>query len=292
MYGTQLGKDMTMRETASGLPLVITTIAICFQGLAPAYADEKTDALLKEVETATKAAKTLTAELSLSQSAQGQSMKSTGTIKLKKPNMARISLGKPVGQTIASDGKDLFTLRDGMNQYQKMAPGAFGSNIQALWALPINVFFAGGLVENLGIGGLKFANPALVGNEKRDGTEYQVLQTVNGPDGAQKFRFFVAPSKLITGVAIEMKQGQNTIKYDAFLSNVKVGQEIANANFTFVPPATAKLYEAPNYEAKLLKAGVEAPPFELKSPKDGSPISLGKALDGRKAVLVNFWFYN
>ena len=64
-------------------------------GTMPAHADEKGEALLKEVETATKAAKTLSADLTMSYNAKdaegkSQTMKMAAAVKLKKPNLARI----------------------------------------------------------------------------------------------------------------------------------------------------------------------------------------------------------
>ncbi|MBL8066513.1 MAG: hypothetical protein JNM34_11760 [Chthonomonadaceae bacterium] len=44
------------------------------------------------------------------------------------------------------------------------------------------------------------------------------------------------------------------------------------------------------YKAKLIPIGKPLPGFTLKLAKGGS-LSLSQAIKGRKATLVNFWFY-
>lgn len=267
---------------------VILAVAALLSG-SPVRADEKAQALIKEVAAATKAAKTLSADITMSQSFNGQSMKATGAIKLRKPNKALIKLGAPFSQTVASDGRDVITFMETANQYMKEKADPKGANIQVMFAFPAAAFFtADG--NSLGIRYLKTANATYAGTEKRGDIEYRVLQVIEGEKNV--FRLYVAPNKLITGASIEIKQADGSAKLDAFLSKVKINEEISESAFVFALPKTAKLYEPPSYDAKLLAAGTEAPPFELKSPIDSSPISLGKSLDKKKIVLVNFWFRN
>lgn len=51
------------------------------------------------------------------------------------------------------------------------------------------------------------------------------------------------------------------------------------------PPSGAQ-----DFEANLLKIGTKAPAFSVNNPKGGK-ISLAQAMKGKKATLVNFWFY-
>lgn len=80
------------------------------------------------------------------------------------------------------------------------------------------------------------------------------------------------------------------------LTNLKLGGPAASTLFAFVPPKDATLYDPAailrEMEKKLVAVGEDAPPFEVSDPKSKSRVSLAKMLDGRKAVLVNFWFYN
>lgn len=261
--------------------------ALAAFGVAPARADDKADALLKEVAAATQAAKTLTAELTLTQSAQGQNMKIAGKVKLKKPNLAHIQMGAPVSQTIASDGKTLWMLMTSANQYQKKAVDAKGSDIDALWAIPVTMFFD---PNSLGFGKLSEARPQYVGEETVAGTAYRVVQVAGEKPFNYTMKLYVGPEKLVTRIALDIKQGDQTAKLSAALANVKVGAPLTNASFAFKPPKTAKLYEEPDYNAKLVAVGTEAPKFSLPTPTGGH-IALADALKGKKAVMVNFWFH-
>jgi cytochrome oxidase Cu insertion factor (SCO1/SenC/PrrC family) len=44
-------------------------------------------------------------------------------------------------------------------------------------------------------------------------------------------------------------------------------------------------------DGKLVSGGKPAPTFALRDPK-GQPVTLSDVISGRKAVLVNFWFYS
>ena len=65
------------------------------------------------------------------------------------------------------------------------------------------------------------------------------------------------------------------------------------AVFAYVPPKEATLYAPPSldaYNKKLLAVGSVAPKFALSAPTGGR-VELAEALKGKKAVLVNSWFY-
>lgn len=72
--------------------------------------------------------------------------------------------------------------------------------------------------------------------------------------------------------------------------DLKLDVSMKPEQFAWQPPADAKPYEPPNYEAKLLPVGSQAPEFRLKSPTGGE-LSLSEAIKGNKATLVNFWFH-
>ena len=68
---------------------------------------------------------------------------------------------------------------------------------------------------------------------------------------------------------------------------------LSDASFAYVPPPGAILYTPPtldDYNKKLLPVGSMAPRFALSAPTGGKT-TLADALKGKKAVLVNFWFY-
>ena len=269
-------------------------LALLALGTMPAHADEKGEALLKEVETATKAVKTLSADLTMSLSAKDaegrdQTVKTAAAVKLKKPNFARIEFapGK-LPKAIASDGKNLFTLMPD-NRYQKIPVDAQGKNIEAEWAAPISMFFSGRFD---GYGGDKPA-PAYVGKQTIEGSDYEVVQTSSVKPFIYTTKLYIAPSKLVTRMEMQITQNKRTFNYSAALKNVKVDAPLSDAAFAYAPPKGATLYKAPSlddYNDKLLAVNSAAPTFALSTPAGGK-LTLEDALKNKKAVLVNFWFY-
>jgi len=264
-------------------------------GTRGARADEKADALLKEVETTSKAMKTLTADLSMSQKAKTpdgkeQSMKMVASLKLKKPNLARIEFTQgEFAKTIASDGKNLFTLMPG-NRYQKTKVDADGKNIDTLWAAPAAMFFSGRFTL---MGVESKAATTYVGKQTIEGTEYDVVQVSGTKPFAYSGKLYIAPDKLATRLDLEVGVGAQKIQVDAVLTNIKKNVPLTEAGFAYAPPKDAVVLEVPSLEEfnkKLLPVGSAAPRFAL-SALSGGKVELAEVLKGKKAVLVNFWFY-
>jgi outer membrane lipoprotein-sorting protein len=271
--------------------LLSGTAALLLFAAAPGTrADEKSDALMKEVEAASKAATTLTADLDMSMTIQGKAGKPNenkfhGTVKLKKPNMARIDmLGGPGGDmTVASDGKTVYTLNG--DQYQKTTADAQGGNINAQFALQVPIFFGSGL-SMLG----KDLTYQYVGQKSVDGADYQLVNVVTKSNPGLTVTLYISSDKLVTRVNIGVKQGDQALSLDSTLKNVKLNTDLADADFAYKLPANAKEMQMPDYDAKLVKVGKPAPTFDLLKP-NGGKVTLASALKGKKAVLVNFWFY-
>lgn len=90
-------------------------------------------------------------------------------------------------------------------------------------------------------------------------------------------------------VILKVSEGENqTIVY----SGLRFDEPMADALFTFTPGKDYKEQETggDSFEAKLLKVGSKAPNWTLKMP-NGKMMSLAQALKGKKALVLNFWFY-
>ena len=268
--------------------------ALALMGARAAQADEKSDALLREVETATRSVKTLTADLSMSQSMKTgvqtpQIVKMAATLKLKKPNFALIDFTQGAyAKTIASDGKNIYTLLPN-NQYQKAPADALGKNIESLWAAPIGMFFSGRFQSMSG----GKPTTTYLGKQTVEGTEYDVVKFSDPKPYPYVSTLYIAPNKLATRLEMELNQDGRAIKLDAVLRNVKTDVALPAAAFAYTPPKGATLYAPPSlddYNKKLLPVGSAAPMFALSAPTGGK-VELAEALKGKKAVLVNFWFY-
>ncbi len=272
-------------------------VALALLGTRPACADEKADALLKEVETTTRAVKTLTADLSMSErfktpDGSDQNIKMAATLKLRKPNLARVDFTEgPFAKTIASDGKNVFTLAPG-NRYQMTKADAQGKNIDALWAAPVSMFFSGQFSL---MGAAVKPETTYAGKQTLEGVEYDVVQLSAAKPFAYTGKLYIAPSKLATRLELETtpQKGGQVMKLNAALTNVKLNVPLTEAAFAYVPPKGATLFTPPSldeYNKKLLAVGSVAPKFTLSAPSGGR-VELAEALKGKKALLVNFWFY-
>jgi outer membrane lipoprotein-sorting protein len=252
-----------------------------------ARADEKADALLGEVMAKTKAATTLKADMEMTLSGEGKDIKSTGTVTLKKPNLARIQLTGPIAQTIASDGKTLWTL-NAAGSYRKAPADPQGRNINTLWAFPVAFFFQ---PNTNFFGPASSPRTRYVGADTIGGKTFQVVEVSGEKPMPHTVLMYIGPDKLFHRTVVALKQGDKTMTYTAALSNVETGAPVAAAAFAYTPPKTAKPYEPPNYEANLVPVGKKAPAFDLPTPAGGK-LALENTLKNKKAVLVNFWFYN
>ncbi len=260
-------------------------------------ADEKADALLKEAEQTTKTTKTLTANMSLSERVKNsdgkeQITKMAAAIKLRKPNLARIDFTEGgFAKTIASDGKNLYTLMPN-NQYQKEDVDTQGRAIDTMGAAPVTMFFGGQATRIFGSGSKP--ETLYMGKQSIEGVVYEVVQLKGKGQVVYTMNLYIAPSKLVTRMDAEIVAGSQTVKMDAILKNVNVSMPLPETAFAYAPPKGATLYAPPSlddYNKKLLPVGSAAPQFALSAPTGGK-IALEDALKGKKAVLVNFWFYN
>ena len=252
---------------------------------ALSHADEKADALLKEVEKATKAIKSLSGEITNSTTFGGKTTTEKLTFRMKRPNYVRLesTVSGRGGQVVASNGKDFFIYMPQQNQYMKMKADPQGKNIGASFLTMLMFNF------NLqSVGGNK---PKYEGAEKIGGTTYQVVSMAAGE--GQNFRLYISPAKLATRFKVEVNQNNQKFSQEEVLSNLKLNPVFSNASFAYTPPRTAKLYEQPssNYDAKLLPVQSRAPEFNVATP-EGERLALATTLKEKKAVLINFWFYS
>lgn len=239
---------------------------------APLFADDKAVALLAEVVARGNSLKSFSAEMTMTMTGP-QPQKMAGKLLLKTPGFGRVELTPDKGEKILviMDGKSTYNItgkkfaktpldRDGVWPFLKGVPGADPK---------------------------KFTS---AGTEKIDETTFEVLEL---KENSQTLRVYVSPEKIIQRFRMTgdgTQDGQEIV-----LSNVQLDTELAAENFAL--PAGLEEAKAPGAEgldalnAKLLKVGAKAPAFNLATPTGGK-LSLAQALKGKKAVLVNFWFFN
>jgi outer membrane lipoprotein-sorting protein len=264
--------------------LVLAALAL------PARADEKADALLKQVRQALGRLQTLQADLEVTGAGEKPLQ---GTLALKRPNLARIELKPPIEILIVSNGKDLYQYMKAGNQYQKSAVDVRGANIEFPYTMDlVQGFFQPETFGKSASGaGMKYA-----GKETVDGAEYEVLEAPAAQAGLPSVRYFISPADhLVRRVVLKVSLDPgHEIQLVATLKNLRAGAPVQSTAFNWRPPAAAKLVKpqtTADLEQKLIPVGKAAPDFNLPTPQGGR-LSLGDALKGKKALLLNFWFYN
>ncbi|GIX04279.1 MAG: hypothetical protein KatS3mg114_0148 [Planctomycetaceae bacterium] len=255
--------------------------------IGPARADNESDEFLKEVAVATKALKTLSADVTLKQSDSGPVTTTTGVVRLKKPNLAYFELGKPLRQTIASDGKSIWLVEQDRNRYQKKDANSDGNQVASFTMVPVGMFFDPdfrGFLEP-SIKATRF-----IGSETINVTTYRVVEITGDKPYEFTLKCFVAKNKLVLRTELRLKLGDKTITFGCALANVKVNEPLADDSFAYALPKGTARYDSSDTTGQLIPLGEKAYRFTFPTP-DGQNLSLDSLLKVKKAILVNFWFH-
>ena len=245
-----------------------------------AWADAKSDAVISKARQAAAKAKTLQADMELSVPG-GVSFK--GTARLMKPGYGNVSFSGPQGaQMMISDGENFYQVSPAQNQYQKMP--AKGLAERALGLLPGSPLAAFLTPDTIAAGGThRFA-----GTKNLGGTTYQIVE-VTSKQMPQSQKLYFGPSGLMEGMeATATNEGQKQT-LTMWLKKVRVDAPMKAEQFAYTPPADFERPKSP--DESLLAVGKAAPDFLLPTP-GGGMLALEQTLKDKKAVLINFWFYN
>ncbi len=245
----------------------------------PASADEKGTATLKAAYKKLHEAKTLTFDLAITMAGPMGPIQWTGTARAMKPNFARIELKGNFAQSFYADGKDYFMLAN--SRATKLPLEAKPKELQGVWEGELDAFFGG---EEL----LGKLTATFVEDKKVDGVDCVVVKAVmKSPDRTAIYTIGVADSMIRQmTLLVTTPEGEREVQ-SSKLSNVKLNGELKAADFAYTGP---KPVERPSPAAGLLPVGQSAPDFILPLPGAGN-LGLTEARKGKKAVLINFWFY-
>jgi outer membrane lipoprotein-sorting protein len=256
-----------------------------------APADKKANEVLKRALAAYQKVSALSLTASGSSAGGGRAQKFAARARLKKPNLYVLEATSPEPITMVSDGTNMWMLQTKRDQYMKMPapkgdtqapvmPGFFAKDVAGLRAALFND---------------RSASPKYRGKKPVNGVPHDVLEASSAPKGTpltMKTTAYFAPNGMLGRTVTTTSFSGQTSTMSMDYTNVKVNPPLTVADFKFTPPATAKLFD-PNagMEASLVAVGAEAPKFAIPAPTGGE-VSLENTLKGKKAVLVNFWFYN
>jgi outer membrane lipoprotein-sorting protein len=171
----------------------------------------------------------------------------TGTVVLKRPNLARVEIkGKGgLGQfLVVSDGRNLFTYFPADNRYAQSNPGPEGRNIHAFLAEQIDDFFQPDRIGMPPAGG----RSTYLGKGSADGTEYEVVAVVSHTPVSSTTRYFISPiDHLVHRVMIttKLESGKTETSW-ASLKNIRTNVPVGETVFRWTPPPTAGPLQLPS----------------------------------------------
>lgn len=212
----------------------------------------------------------------------------SGTIRLMKPNYALIKLtGDYPLRVLASDGTTRYLAPDDKS-YTQEPIDPHGEKIDTpWWGFPFRFFFGQSLNPFATVTNATEQLDTVL-SESVDGRQFRVLQAHgNGPMGEYKAQFYFF-GDVLERTIVQFSSGTKSGVFEAKLSNVHVNVTYSARSFHFVPVAGQ---EPASISSGMLAIGEKAPDFTLPTP-EGKPLTLSTQLQGKKATLVNFWYYN
>jgi outer membrane lipoprotein-sorting protein len=262
------------------------SLLLAMMGVA-AQADDRAEALLRLTRAATAKLQTLRADVDI------PTKNVTGTLMLKRPNLAYFKLKGSFEWLTVSNGEHVFTYSPPQNQYEKGDPGPEGDKIFIPFRETANGFLASSFFRPDSIGRVTGGgSPAYRGKRKLGNVECDVIEFDLPPPVSVRARYFIsAEDHLIHQGIVTLKEGDRTFRTMFRLKNVRINSPIAASVFQWTPPPMARVTPTPeDLERALIPVGQVAPDFNLPMPRGGQ-FSLSAARKRSKAVLLNFWFF-
>ena len=208
-------------RVAHTLTCACAVLGICLA----VHADEKGDELRKQVRTAEKTAKTLSADYSVETVFGKTKTSEGGTVSLKKPLMVKMVQKGAAKSGLYSDGKHYVITAQG----RQFAHGDASLKSLEGQPAPIMLFFGPGANADAMLAGAKSVR--LVGAEVIDGVKCDVFELLI-KELDMTVRLTANPDHLIVRSIVTMKPDGETLSVQTCtLKNVKVNGEIPDATF-------------------------------------------------------------
>jgi peroxiredoxin len=263
-------------------------VCLCLGALQTVSADQTAETLLITSAARAKKIRVLTARIDLSWHSPKQSLKrTTGRIKLMKPNFALIELtGDYPLVTLASDGRSRYLLPD-TTKYSLAAADPRGKNIDTpWWAIPVRFFFTQDL-KPFGPDSPSWTSIRYAGLETIGGVSYRMLEIAGDKPMTYTGRFYFDPGAVLRRSVVSFGEGASAAVFTAQIEQVRTNENLRSRDFTFKPSSAARLDTGA--EERMLGLGVSGPDFSLPT-LDGNLLTLQSVREGKKAILINFWY--
>lgn len=275
--GAGMGSCLLLFLIAAGQPLLAQPT------------DAHAEKLLAKAATAMRHANTLSANFIQIDSHDGQTVRVTGSMKLRKPGriLYKSSLGD---DSLYSDGKKLWRVSGSQDPIvAKATPdgSSFTNYFPNCEVVPL--FFGQDCLN------IRYAvRKRSLGKQAVAGVMCDVVEIkMASQDEARKPFTFVTqlafgPDGVIRRLTSDMPLKNIVFHHSLVLSNVQINAPLQAAQFSYVPAAKKSDVPLDELVAKMIPVGHSAPAFSLPNPRGGS-IALKDALRGKKALLLNFW---
>jgi hypothetical protein len=127
--------------------------------------------------------------------------------------------------------------------------------------------------------------------ETWNGTRYDVIELTDPSPVTQRARLYIGRDKLIHRTTFVMsRKGEPVSHVEYVFPSLEINKPLPPATFVFIPPQDSTVADTRAMDVQLIPVGKEAPNFTLPTPAGGQ-VALGELLRGKKALLINFWFY-
>jgi outer membrane lipoprotein-sorting protein len=205
--------------------------------IARAAADDRADTLLKAASAATAKLQSLRANVQISMSSQT----ATGTVELKRPNLARAELrGGSIGAIVA-DGRNVYTYSPTRKQYARQAEAPDGKSLYLPYGIDLSFFHPEAISSRPPDTTITYAGRETVGGE-----QYDVVQRMTTKPYSLTVRYFISPrDNLIHRTVMTVKGSKpgESMTSTTQITNIQANVPLEASAFHWTPPANATLYQ-------------------------------------------------
>lgn len=271
-----------------------------------AYADKAGEQLLQKCFTAETRATTLEANFTHQFLENGEPRIQTGTLQLKKPNLAHIVVKGSKGQTsdvlINSDGKNFYTYSLAEKAYACEPTDMTGSNVARNNITETKIFFFPDYLNRLRAAAkdVRISGEITIGD-----TPCRILEFYGMK---QQLRLYIGSDGIVRGIRVRAPRekggasGSEEIRNETHLTKVKVDVALPHTSFQWAPPKGSRTVQevqaserakemaaAQGQQAiSLIPVGKTVPDFTLPL-ADGGKVTLSAEYKKNKVTLLNFW---
>ncbi len=237
-------------KTLRPVSILPVTVFLCCASLAAAHADEKGDKILRKAFGKLFAAKAMTADITKTISGEGlpaEGIILKGTVAALKPNYLRFEIkgdlpGGAVSFAFVSDGKNYFSYSSSTKQYTKDKVALTPTEFAGMWEGEIDAFYGG--EKNA----LKVKTD-YTGEELYNKIPCDLVKAESkGPGNITRTITYTIGKKdslIYRAVFPEGNPDESSISHTNVLTNIKLTAAKTPADFSYTPPAGAKLRKPP-----------------------------------------------